>query len=71
MPSIYNLNGTMKAHRQYQAEMWAYDLYPSMLMLHLEHPGPKQSTYERAALLKEFRRRKGISFTEWKKEHKK
>ena len=70
MPSVYNSNGTMKPHRQYDAGVWAHDLSINNIRLYLQHPGKKQSSYERSALLKEFRARVGVGYSKATKEQK-
>lgn len=67
MVSLYDKNGNEKPREVYKAEVWARDLYKENLLLHLEHPGKKQTKIERKALLKEFRQRFGFSFSEYKR----
>jgi len=70
MVSLYKKDGKEKPLSQYRAEVWAHDLTPNFLLLHIQVQNHKQSKEERKALFKEFKERKGICYSEWDKKNR-
>ena len=65
--SIYTRTGKEKSPKMISIDTWAHDLNNKNLLLHLLHPGRKQSYLERRAMLGEFKDRFAITFGDFKK----